>query len=171
MKYLPNSVSRAGYKTALKLSAKSPTILVVAGVVGLGATAFLAAKATRKLDPILDDHSKMRIMIEETVYETDKERQRALAKLYTGTTVELGKLYGPTVFVGATSAIAVLGGHKIIRGRQIATMAAYSGLMDQFRSYRGRVARTIGEDLERNIFEGAHGEWVEDPRSQGRTQA
>jgi hypothetical protein len=164
MKLVPNSVSRVGGRTLLKLNAGSPTILVVAGVVGLGATAVLAARATRNIDPILNDHKQTRA---EIGYLGTKKEQRSIVQLYSHTGWELTKLYGPTLFVGSTSAVAVLGGHKILRGRQIATLAAYSGLADQFNAYRKRIAQTLGEDLERSIYEGARGEWKEDPERKG----
>lgn len=166
MKLIPNGVSRLASRQILKLSGASPTILVVAGVVGLGATAVLAAKASRNLDPVLDRHQKDRIQLE-SLNLTGRDEQKELVRLYSRTTLDLGKLYGPTLLVGTTSAVAVLGGHKILRGRHLATVAAYSGLMDQFRAYRGRVAQTLGEDAERGIYEGAHGEWQEDPDHKG----
>lgn len=168
MNFLPESVTRLGGRTLLKLKAGSPTILVVAGVVGLGATAIVAAKATRKIDPILEEHKQARADIGYSVTTASTlERRKELLALYTNTGFELGKLYGPALFIGTTSAISVLGGHHILRARQIATMAAYSGLLDQFRSYRGRVAQTLGKDVERGIYEGAHGEWQENPDMAG----
>ncbi len=167
MKLIPGAVTRVGGRALLKMNASSPTILVVAGVVGLGATAVLAAKATRRLDPIVDQHQKDRALIETTVYQDNNARTKDLVKLYTHTSVELTKLYGPTLFIGTTSAIAVLGGHRILHGRQLATMAAYSGLADQFNSYRKRVMMTLGEDVERGIFDGAHGVMEEDPDHKG----
>lgn len=167
MKFVPNAVSRAGGRTLLKINAGSPTILVVAGVVGLGATAVLAAKATRNIDPILNDHKQTRAEIGYVGDRQDEKGQRELVKLYTHTGWELTKLYGPTILVGSTSAVAVLGGHKILRGRQIATLAAYSGLAEQFNAYRKRIAQTLGDDLERSIYEGARGEWKEDPERKG----
>lgn len=165
MNLVPKAVTRMGGRALLKLNAASPTLLVVSGVVGLGATAFLAAKATRKLDPILDQHKQTRGEI--GYIGTSREQQREVTKLYLRTGGELAKLYGPTIFVGATSAVAVLGGHRILRGRQLATMAAYSGLMEQFGAYRKRIAETLGEDMEREIYEGARGEWKEDPNHKG----
>lgn len=165
MALVPKSLSRFGNMSVLKLRAGSPTILVVAGVVGLGATAVLASKASRRIDPILDDHKKARAEI--GYIGKSRERQQELVLLYSRTTLQLGKLYGPTIFVGTTSAIAVIGGHKILRERHIATMAAYSGLMKQFAGYRKRVSQTLGEEMERSIFEGARGEWVEDPDHKG----
>lgn len=164
MKLVPNSVSRVGGRTLLKLNAGSPTILVVAGVVGLGATAVLAARATRNIDPILNEHKQTRA---EIGYAESKTHQKQVATLYSHTGFRLARLYGPTIFVGSTSALAVLGGHKILRGRQIATLAAYSGLAEQFNAYRKRIAQTLGEDLERSIYEGARGEWKEDPNHKG----
>lgn len=158
---IPNSVTRFGYRTILKANASSPTVLVIAGVGGLVATAVMAAKATRHLDPVMDEHYKGRMEIAEKVYVTKRARQQDLLKLYTGTGMSLGKIYGPTVFVGASSTIAVLGGHRILRGRQIATLAAYSGLADQFQGYRDRVTKTLGTEVEKGIYEGARGEWKE----------
>jgi hypothetical protein len=167
MKYVPVSLSRFAGRSLLKANAASPTILVVAGVVGLGATAVMAAKATRKIDPVLDKHKKDRVLISNTLYTNNRERQQALLHLYTGTATNLTKIYGPTLAVGSISAASVLCGHKILRGRHIATMAAYSGLAEEFRSYRRRVAQTWGEEAEKDIHNGAHGEWEEDPDHKG----
>lgn len=167
MKFVPKNISRLGGRAALKLSASSPTIMVVAGVVGLGATAVLAAKASRQMDPIIEEHQKSRTTISETVYETKRGEQKALVRLYGNTTKELSRLYGPTLVVGTLSTASVLYGHKILHGRHVASIAAYTGLMEQFQAYRGRVAKTLGPAVERGIYEGAHGEWQEDPDHKG----
>lgn len=167
MRYVPNSLSRLGHMQLLKLQKNSPTIMVVAGVVGLGATAVLAAKATRNIDPILNDHAKKRIAIAEDSQLEVRAEQKQLVKLYTNTTFELGRLYAPTIVVGTLSASSVLYGHRILKGRHIATMAAYTGLMEQFQAYRMRVAETIGEELERDIHHGAVGKWEENPEHPG----
>lgn len=167
MRYVPKSLSRLGHTQLLKLQKNSPTIMVVAGVVGLGATAVLAAKATRNIDPILNDHAKQRLGIAEDSQLDARAEQIQLVKLYTNTTFELGRLYAPTIVVGTLSAGSVLYGHRILKGRHIATMAAYTGLMEQYQAYRMRVAETIGEELERDIHHGAVGEWQEDPDHPG----
>jgi hypothetical protein len=97
-----------------------------------------------------------------------KETERKqIVQLYTETTIELAKIYGPTIVVGTLSASSILYGHKILRARHVATMMAYSGLQDQFASYRSRVARTLGESVEQEIYNGAHGEYVEDENHKG----
>lgn len=167
MRYVPKGLTRAASRAGLKLSANSPTILVVAGVVGLGATAVLAAKASRNVDPIIEQHQKDRVDISGTMFRTKREEQKELVRLYANTTKELGRVYGPTLALGTISAASILYGHKILHGRHVASIAAYTGLMEQFQAYRGRVAKTLGTDVERGIFEGAHGEWEEDPDHKG----
>lgn len=169
MKLIPNSMSRLASLTALKLSAKSPTILVVTGVIGLGASAVLAAKATRKIDPILDRHAQSRVDISVDAL-PKRDEQKVLLELYLNTSVKLGKLYGPAIFVGLTSAVSVLGGHRILLGRHVASLAAYSGLFKEFAAYRGRVIESLGVDRERELYDGAKLDWVEDPDHKGEYQ-
>ena len=169
MKYVPKSLTRLGHRQLLKLNKNSPTILVVSGVVGLGVTTVMAAAATRKLDPILDEHAKQRIDISAEAVDA-RDEQKKVVRLYADTAVELGKLYGPTLVVGTLSATSVLHGHRILRGRHIATMAAYTGLMEQYQAYRDRVSETIGSDLELEIHNGAVGKWEEDPDHPGEAK-
>lgn len=162
MNLIPQSLSRAAHRSLLKINGHSPTILVVSGVVGLAATAVLAAKATRNVDPLIDSHKAQRDGLDrfaETNNITKREYQKGLLRVYTDSAIRFTKLYGPTVVLGVTSASSILVGHKILRGRHLATLAAYSGLMDQFQAYRGRVAQTLGEDVERGIYDGAYGQW------------
>jgi hypothetical protein len=167
MTYLPKSITRFGHRHLLKLQKNSPTILVVGGVVGLTASAVLAAKATRNIDPILEDHAKGRLEVSETVFRSQSEEQRELVLLYADTTWKFARLYGPSIAVGAISAGSILHGHKILKGRHLATMAAYTGLMEQYQAYRSRVAETLGTELEREIHDGGVGVWEEDPDRPG----
>jgi len=164
------SFTRAMGGLTLKLKSASPTLLVGAGVVGFGVTAVLAARATRDLDPIMSNHHQGRKELMTGVFETKKEYNRALFSLYMDTTWDLTRLYGTTVLIGTGSAVAVLGGHRILRRRHLATVAAYSGLIDQFQAYRNRVAKTWGSDVERGIFDGAHGVWEDDPDNPGQSR-
>lgn len=165
---VPKSIIRFTARQTHRLNQSSPTVLVVAGVVGFGATAVMAARATRRIDPVLDEHAKARVDLDSRVYETKQARSGDLLRLYSHTSLELVRIYGPTIVVGTLSTASVLYGHRILQGRHVATLAAYSGLAEQVQAYRGRVAKTLGEDAERDIWEGAHGEWVEDPDNKGQ---
>lgn len=168
MNYVPKGLSRLGHRQLLKLQKNSPTILVIGGVVGFGVTAVLAAKATRKIDPILESHKKQRFEIEMEASDTNQlVDQKQIVKLYSDTSIKLLRVYAPTIVVGTLSTASVLHGHRILQTRHIATMAAYTGLMDQYQSYRSRVAETLGEELEREIHEGAIARYEEDPNRPG----
>lgn len=165
MKYVPKKVTRGGSRALLKVKAKSPTLLVVGGIVGFGVTTVLAVKATRNAEPVIDQHKKDRINLGTKA--SNQHHGRDLSRLYVGTGISLAKVYGPTLVVGAISTAAVLSGHNILQKRHVATMAAYSGLAEQFSGYRARVAKTLGAEAEKEIFSGAHGEWQDDPAHKG----
>ena len=172
-KFIPKKVTRFGSRSVLKARKHSPTILVVAGVVGFGATVVAAVKATPKASKVVAEHKTQRANIgpvpaKSTVDKNvRKDAQIQVLELYYNTGLELTKVYGPTLMLGTLSAASVLYGHKILRGRHAATMAAYSGLVDQLNAYRGRVRQTLGEKAEQDIYNGAHGEYVEDPDHPG----
>lgn len=167
MKFVPTSVSRMASRSLLKLNANSPTILVVAGVVGFGATAVMAARATRKIDPIIENHHKNRMTLEGIIYTDERAERQDLVRLYSSTTLQLTRVYAPTIVVGTISAASILTGHRILKGRHAATMLAYSGLLEQFNAYRGRVAQALGTEREKDLYDGASLEWQEDPNHKG----
>ena len=171
MKFIPKAVSRAGFRSVLKLRKHSPTILVVGGVVGFTATTFMAARASRKVQPVLEQHKADREAIGYISKTGDKtlrrEKQTQVVETYCNTGLQLVRIYGPSIVVGTTSAASILYGHKIVSARHVASMVAYSGLMEQFSSYRDRVTKTLGASAEQDIYNGAHGEWVEDPNHKG----
>lgn len=173
-KYIPKRLTRFVGKSSVKLSKHTPTILVVGGTAGLVATAFVAARAVRKAEPILAQHRAERANVGSVPPkgggvnpERRKEVQVQILEIYYNTSLELVKVYGPAIVLGTLSAASILYGHKLIHGRHLATLAAYSGLSEQFASYRGRVRQTLGEKAEKDIFNGAHGEYVEDSDHKG----
>ena len=172
-KYIPKRLSRFTGKSAVKLSKHSPTLLVVGGTAGLVVTVFVAARAVRKAEPVLAQHKVERETIgavpkKGTVSSDDrKATQIAVLEVYYNTSLGLAKVYAPAIALGTVSVASILYGHKLIHGRHLATLAAYSGLSEQFASYRGRVRQTLGEKAEQDIFNGAHGAYVEDPDHKG----
>lgn len=172
-KFIPKRLTRFGARSVLKAQKNSPTILVVAGTIGLVATAVVAVKASRKGDEVVQEHKAERNNIGPipnkavASKQVRKDVQVQVVELYYNTGLELVKVYGPTLALGVVSVGSILYGHKILRGRHAATVAAYSGLLEQFTSYRGRVRQTLGEKAERDIYNGAHGERVEDPDHPG----
>ena len=155
-----------GFKTAFSKSKfwikkNSPELLIVGGILGAGASIFLACRATTKLDPIVkpanekisDIHKKMKDdnAIANGEYSV-KDGRKDLMKAYTKTGWKLIKLYSPAFLAFALSATAIVGSNKIMRGREASLAAAYSAVAAGYKAYRGRVKEAIGEEAEDKLF-------------------
>lgn len=156
MKFIPNAISSKVATALLKSQKHSPTILFAAGVVGVIGTAVLASRATLKLDEILDE-TREYIEVMDTVDRDDYTNDDLIkdkALLYTKTVLKIGKLYGPTIILGAASISALTGSHYILTRRNVALTAAYAAIEKGFRQYRDRVVEDLGEDQDRKYLYG-----------------
>lgn len=156
-----NTLTRKFYRVGFKFKKHSPEILVGAGVVGVVASAVMACKATIKLDDVLaetkDTVDKIHDVTEhpEKIPEgkeyTVEDSKKDLTIVYTQAGVKLVKLYGPAVVLGTVSIAAIIGGHHILRKRNIALAAAYTAVDKGFKEYRGRVLERFGEEVDREL--------------------
>lgn len=156
-----NTLTRKFNRAGLQLKKHSPELLVISGVVGGVAAAVMACKATTKLGKVLDDSKEQ---IEQIKYYaehndapelkgeyTEEDGKKDLAIAYTQAGLKVGKLYAPAVILGAVSIAAILGGHNILRKRNIALATAYAGLNKSFKEYRGRVVERFGDALDKEL--------------------
>lgn len=141
-----NTISRSAHRMAFKLQKHSPEILVVAGVIGVVASAVMACKATTKLGDILDD-SRDKVDEEYTPEDGNKD----LAIVYTQTALKVAKVYAPAVILGGLSITAILTSNNILRKRNIALAAAYTAVDKSFKDYRGRVVERFGKELDKEL--------------------
>lgn len=155
---IPNNVTRAFGKACLKAKKHSPEVLIGVGVVGVVASAVMACKATLKVNDILDDAKKnietIHSCAENPEFKekyTEEDKKKDLTIVYARTGVDLIKLYGPAVVLGAVSIGCVLTSNKIIRERNAGLVAAYAALDQGFREYRGRVVERFGKDLDQEL--------------------
>lgn len=153
-----NKVTQMTKKTGLKVRKHSPEILVISGVVGVVTSAVLACKATTKLDSIMSESKeqveKIHGYVEENGYTeeyTEQDSKKDLAIVYTQSAFKVGKLYAPSVILGAASIAAILGGHNILRKRNIALVTAYTALNTSFKDYRNRVIERFGKELDKEL--------------------
>lgn len=156
-----NTLTRKFYRVGFKFKKHSPEILVGAGVVGVVASVVMACKATTKLDDVLaetkDTVDKIHDVTEhpEKIPEgkeyTVEDSKKDLTIVYTQAGVKLVKLYGPAVVLGTVSIAAIIGGHHILRKRNIALAAAYTAVDKGFKEYRGRVLERFGEEVDREL--------------------
>ena len=147
----------------------SPEILVVAGVVGVVASAVIACKATTKLDDILEQTKTDVDKIHECVDRTDlaeeyteEDSKKDLAIVYIQTGMKLVKLYAPAVILGALSITSIIGSHYILKKRNVALAAAYATVDKGFKEYRKRVAEKIGDEAEKELRYGIKANTVEE---------
>lgn len=156
-----NTLTRKFYRVGFKFKKHSPEILVGAGVVGVVASAVMACKATTKLDDVLEETKDTVDKIHDVTEHPEKipegkeytveDSKKDLTIVYTQAGVKLVKLYGPAVVLGTVSIAAIIGGHHILRKRNIALAAAYTAVDKGFKEYRGRVLERFGEEVDKEL--------------------
>ena len=153
-----SKATRVFYRTGLKFKKYSPEIFVGAGIVGVVTSTVMACKATTKIDSVLAEQKenieKTKQYVEENGFTekyTEKDYKKDLSIFYGRSGLELTKLYGPSVVLGTASIAMIIGGHNILRKRNVALAAAYATLDKGFKDYRGRVIERFGKELDREL--------------------
>ena len=153
-------VSGVVNQIGFQLKKHSPEILVVAGVAGTIVAGIMACKATVKATGVLDDakqeidkiHERMEHGCTEAGQEyTADDSKKELTAAYLKTGVELGKLYAPSIALGALSVTGILASNNILRKRYIASAAAYATIDKSFKEYRNRVIEQFGEEVDHKL--------------------
>lgn len=153
-------VSRVAGKTGLKIRAKSPEILLAAGVVGFVGTVVLACKATLKIDETLAVAEAKKNEIEKGVVDelrdyTEEDAEADMKILKAKTAVQFIKLYAPTIALGGVSVACLLTSTNILNKRYLAAVSAYNAVSELFQQYRKRVVDEYGDKLDRHFRYGA----------------
>ena len=167
---LMTNLTQNMYKLGFKFKKHSPEILVVTGAVGVVASAVLACKATMNLQSILDKKKANLEAIEllstpdeqSTEAISKEEAKKAVIAVHAQTGLELAKLYGPSVVLGAASLGCIFASHGILNKRNLAWAAAYASLDNNFKNYRQRLVDRLGEELDRELDKGIKIEEVEE---------
>ena len=159
MNNIVKSATNALSKTKFQLQKHQPEIMVIGGVIGGVVAAVMACRATTKASEVLAE-SKDRLEqintvandsdVTDDVY-SEEDHKRNLAIVYVQTAGNLVKLYAPAVILGGLSIASILGGHNILRKRNMALAAAYATLNTTFKDYRDRVVDRFGKDVEYQI--------------------
>jgi len=165
---IANKVTNATGRTGLKIKAVSPELLIIGGLIGIAGSTFLACKATLKLEDIVDTAKvtvdKINVAKEnksilgngEEYSEKDANRDTYLTYIQTGT--KIGKLYLPAVTLGVLSMGCILYSFKILKGRNVALMAAYKCVESSFAKYRERLVADVGVEKDQEYRYGVRKE-------------
>lgn len=144
----------------LSIKKHSPEILLVTGIVSVVAGTIMACKATKKVDPILEEHKELMDRVRQE--EDEKDRKKGTFMVYAHTAGSLGKLYGPAALleIGGLAAIGV--SHIKLREENSALAATAAALDLGWKGYRGRVKDRFGEEVENQIYHNLQPEEIEE---------
>lgn len=155
-KFLVKATGRSG----LVLRKHSPEIFLAIGIVGIVGSAVLACRATYlHANEILEKRNAGFEAVKECLdgveagtiapedY-TEKDKGKDILTIYVQTGVAYFKLYAPSVILGIISLGFIVGSHGILKGRNVALMAAYKTISEGFAAYRKRNIEDQGEDVD-----------------------
>ena len=148
-------LARSFGRVNLQLQKHSPEILLGVGLVGMVVAAVMAAKATLKVDEVIEEHN-------EALERADIPEEKTATMVYVNTGLELAKIYGPSVGLGALSIAAILASHGVMANRQVSLAAAYNLMVNGFNAYRQRVVEELGLDKDQDFLLGIREEMVKD---------
>jgi hypothetical protein len=153
-----NVATKTFFKVAGKVKRYSPEILMVAGVAGVTTAAVLAARATLRLESVIEKAENQADEVKEThrkgEFESETAYTKALGKVYINRSVDVLKLYTPALSVGLVGIGCLLGSHGVMNQRNVASIAAYKSLESGFEQYRKRVTDELGPEKEALIRSG-----------------
>ena len=153
---LMNNVTRTVNRVGFKFKKHSPEVLIVAGTIGVVASAVMACKATTKAGKIKEEMNEEMDKIHEVAEAhredyTEEDLKKDTTIVYTQTAVKYVKLYAPSVALVVVSLTCILASNGILRKRNIALAAAYTAVDKGFKEYRGRVVERFGTELDKEL--------------------
>ena len=149
IKQICDTVVLAGRKTVFAAKKHSPEIMIGTGIaLGVG-TVIMTWFAAKKTDKALEEPKKIIATaksMEITEHYTKEDQKHDILLGYKKGAVEIAKLYGPIVIMGASSIACVLTSHKILSGRYAGVVAANGILSKEFSDYRDKVIEKYGKE-------------------------
>lgn len=168
-------ITQAVGAATLVVKEHAPTLMVVGGVVSMGASVVTASRKTLTVEQVLEPHVEKLELINDSVgkpmkspgpvkrvYTTEMARQDRF-KMYTKTALVLGKHYAVpgVLFVGG--ACLVFGGHRMLLQRNAALTIAFTTLQRAFDKYRHNARSAMGEEFDQAMISGfVHKEVIDD---------
>lgn len=158
------SLVHGAKKLGRAIYAKSPTLLVVGGTVGLVVAGVVACKETKeKFDQIIEEHKAavqaakdIRDGVVEipscTTEEYAKDYKKHLTYIYLQTICKFFKAYAPALLMAIASITMIFSGHHILAGWHKFAVAQGYAYLTGWEEYRKRVAGVVGDEREREIY-------------------
>jgi len=151
---IKNVVTNKTARTILLGQKYSPEILTVAGLGAVLTGAVLASRATLQLEQKVTDLEDGVRAVHDHYYveESDqRNKKRDLTKAYIKGSYGIVKLYAPSGGLVLLGTASVLGGHGLLKKRNVGLLAAYKAVDSSFAKYRERVVEEYGEDKDKQF--------------------
>ena len=161
---LTDGIKLAGNIVYAKVEKHSPEICLGLGLAGMVAATVFACKGTIKAKKVIEDGKKSLDLIDNaektrTVYdeennpipytESDARKERIIV---VGRTIGgVAKAYGPAGVLTGAGIYLIVKGHNILKKRNLALIAAYKAVSDNYAKYQKKVEELIGEDAARKL--------------------
>ena len=135
----------------------SPEICIGMGIVSLVACTIFACKGTIKAKEALEEAEDNLDTIErakenkEKINYSDEEYKKDKLTVLSNVGGELIRSYGPALILGITGIGLIVKGHNILQKRNVALIAAYEGVSAEYRKYREKTKKLLGEDVATNL--------------------
>jgi hypothetical protein len=152
-----NTLTKLAGRTGLVLMKHSPEILLGAGITGVITGTVLACRATLKVEQVLDELDSKKSDIEgakrgidSSIYSPeDYKKDMMIANIQAG--FKIAKLYLPPVLITGGAIACFVGSHNILNKRNLAIVAAFKAVEQNFKDYRSRVVEEYGKDKDREF--------------------
>lgn len=141
----------------------APEIFLGLGSLGFLGSMALAAIATLKLEPIIDEAKGQlkEVKINQEALEESGTYKKELSNVYIKSSLKVARLYLPTATVATLSLGLIFASHGLLSRRNLAIMGAYTTLEKSFSNYREQVVDEFGNDVDNQFRYGMKKEKVD----------
>lgn len=128
------------------IKAKSPEIMLCAGIAGFVGTIVISCRQTLKAQAIIAEAKEQKKLVEAcknkevvtTEEYTEQDAKNDMLKIRVHTGAKLLKNYAPAIIMGGFSIFALFKSHRILSNRNAALAQAYNSLSYAFEEYKKR---------------------------------
>ena len=128
------------------IKAKSPEIMLCAGIAGFVGTIVISCRQTIKAQAIIAEAKEQKKLVEAcknkevvtTEEYTEQDAKNDMLKIRIQTGAKLLKNYAPAIIMGGFSIFALFKSHRILSNRNAALAQAYNSLSYAFEEYKKR---------------------------------
>lgn len=150
-------------KGSLVLKAKSPEIMLAAGIaLVVGGTVVACKQAVKSSEVVEEVKASLDQVHEEKDALDNKQYSQRLLSVYKRGFLVFARYYLPPMVLQGVGIGLLLKSHGTLKGRYLDAVAAYDGLSAMFTGYRNRVIDELGEEKDQHFMDGTRIEKIKD---------